>query len=110
MFPRKFMKFSEAATGGVLYKKAFLKNLQFSLESCRPATLLKTDSNTGVFLWILRDFYKHLFRRRSANGCFWVFKTATEWWWAAASVLTLSLSSDNLTGYEQLINRLRTIN
>ena len=24
--------------------------------SCRPATLLKRDSNTGVFLWIFRNF------------------------------------------------------
>ena len=32
--------FSEAATEGVLYKKAL-----------RPATLFKRDSNTEVFLW-----------------------------------------------------------
>ena len=39
----------------------------------------------------------------SANGCSWFFQTATEHWWAATSVLTLLLSSDNsLTGYEQL--------
>ena len=44
-----------------------------------------------------------MFRKTSANGCFWFFKTATEHRWAAASVLTILLSSDNLfTGYEQL--------
>ena len=89
-FPRKFMDFSEAATGGVLWKKLFLKILQFSQESCRPATLLKTHSNTGAFLWILRKFQEHLFQRTSAQ-------------WVAASVLTLLISSDNLlTGYEQV--------
>ena len=97
------MNFSEAAIGGVLWKKLLLKILQYSQESCRLATLLKTDSSTGVFLWILRDLKENLFQRKSADGCFWFFKTATEQRWAAASVLTLLLSSDNLlTGYEQL--------
>ena len=50
------MNVSEAATGGVLWKKAVLKNLQYSQESCRPATLLKGDSNTAAFLWILENF------------------------------------------------------
>ena len=46
----------------------------------------------------MQNFKEHLFRRTSANGCFWFFKTATEQWWAAPL-----LSSDNLlTGYEQL--------
>ena len=49
---------------------------------------------------------EHLFWRTSANSCFWFFKTATEQWWVAASVLTLLLSSDNLlTDYEQLSNQ-----
>ena len=30
-------------------KKLFSKISQYSLESCRPASLLETDSNTGVF-------------------------------------------------------------
>ena len=34
----------EAATGDVLLKKAVLKDF------AKPATLLKRDSNTGVFL------------------------------------------------------------
>ena len=33
------------------------------LRPWRPATLLKRDSNTGVFLWILRPFQKHFFYR-----------------------------------------------
>ena len=55
-FPCKFMNFSEAATGGVLWKKMFLKISQYSQESCRPATLSKRDSNTVAFLWILLIF------------------------------------------------------
>ena len=44
------MNFSEAATGGVLSKKRFLKVLQHSQEKYGSATLLKRDSNTVVFL------------------------------------------------------------
>ena len=29
------------------------------------------NSSEGVFLWILRNFYKHLFCRTSRNDCFW---------------------------------------
>ena len=36
----------------------------------RPATLLKRDSDTVVFLLNLRDFQEHPFRRTSAIGCF----------------------------------------
>ena len=43
-FPGKFMNLSDKATGGVLWKKLFLKNL------------LKRDSNTGVLFWILQNF------------------------------------------------------
>ena len=49
IFLGKFMNFSEAATGGVLCKKLFLKISQYSQESYRPATLLKPDSKTRVF-------------------------------------------------------------
>ena len=102
-FPGKFMNFSEAATEGVLWKKVFLKFWHYSQETCRPATLLKRGSNAGASFWILRNFAKHLFWKKSANGCFWFFRTATEHRWTVASVLTLLLSSDNLlTGYEQL--------
>ena len=55
-FPGKFMNFSEEATKGVLRKKLFLKFSQYSQESHKPATLLKTDSNTGVLLWMLQNF------------------------------------------------------
>ena len=45
--------------------------LLIKLQAFRPATLLKRDSNKGVFLWILPNFYEHVFWRTSANGCFW---------------------------------------
>ena len=40
-------------TGEYLFWSLFLIKLQLAI---RPATLLKTDSNTDVFLWILRNF------------------------------------------------------
>ena len=64
-FPGKFMNFSEAVSGGVFS--------QYSRESYRPVTLLKTDSNTGIF-----KRTSGVFRRSSANSCFWFFKTTTE--------------------------------
>ena len=82
---------AEAASGGVLLKKVFLKILLYSQESTcvwvflinkvaglkanllkrRLATLLKRNSNTDIFLWILRNFQEHLIWKTSANGCFW---------------------------------------
>ena len=38
--------------------------------SLRPATLLKRDSGKGIFLWILRNFLEHLFRRALPGDCF----------------------------------------
>ena len=98
-FPGKYMNFSVVATGGVLWKKLFLKISQYSQKSFRPATLLKRDSNTDLCWEIFKNtcFEKHLLRA----ACF--FQTSTEQLWATVSVLTLLLSSDNtLTGYEQL--------
>ena len=37
------------------------------LQTWRLASLLKRDSNTGVFLWILQNFTEHLFWRTSVN-------------------------------------------
>ena len=37
----------------------------------QTATLLKRDSNTDVFLWILRNFLEHLFWRTTAYSWFW---------------------------------------
>ena len=44
--------------------------LVIGAESACP-TLLKSDSSTGVFLWIFVKFLWHLSGRTSANGCFW---------------------------------------
>ena len=43
-FPEKFMIFSEAATGCVLWKKLFLKFSQYLQESRRLETLLKKET------------------------------------------------------------------
>ena len=62
----------------VFYKKTVLKSFTIfsgkqlcwslfliKLKVFRSATSLKRDSNTGGFLWILRNFQEHLFRRTS---------------------------------------------
>ena len=80
-------------------KKAFLKNFAVFTGKLEACNFIKNrlqhrclPLNNAKFL-----------RRTSASGCFWFFKTTTEPRWAAASVLTHFLSSDNLlTGYEQL--------
>ena len=36
----------------------------------RPSTLIKRHSNTGVFLWVLRNFQEELFWGTSVKGCF----------------------------------------
>ena len=71
----------------VFYKKAVLKNFAIftgkhlcwsvffiKWQNFSPATLLKRDSNTGLFLWVLRNFKEHLFWRISANCCFYIFQ------------------------------------
>ena len=45
------------------------------LQVFRAAALLKRDSNTGFFLWILPNFQKHLFWRTPVNGCLYQRKT-----------------------------------
>ena len=55
---------SEAATEGILQKKIILKILQNSQENTfskvsfliKLQALGRRDSNTGIFLWILRNF------------------------------------------------------
>ena len=44
--------------------------LDLYMWSLRPAILLKGDSGTGVFLWILRNFSEHLFNRTHPDDCF----------------------------------------
>ena len=44
--------------------------LLIKLHAWRPPTLLKRDSNTGSFLWILRNFYEQLFLQNTSDGCF----------------------------------------
>ena len=59
---RNFAKFS----GKHLCQGLFLNKIA----DFRPATLLKRDSGTGVFLWILSNFYEHLFPRTPLDDCF----------------------------------------
>ena len=70
-------------------KKVFLNILQISQEKIleplfniklmtfRPATLLKRDSNTGVFLWNLQNILEHLLSGTSISSCLWIFTSWT---------------------------------
>ena len=53
-------------TGKQLCRSLFLIKLQ----ALRPATLLKRDSNTGVFLWICEIFKNTSFLQNTSGGCF----------------------------------------
>ena len=57
VFLRIFQTFlTEAAVPRCSSKEVFLKVSQYSQKNIwRPVTLLKRNSNTGVFLWILRN-------------------------------------------------------
>ena len=65
-----FLAFLEAATGGILWKKVFLKISQNSQE--------KTFG--------LRNFQKHLFYRTPLDDCFWLFRATLLKWGTANSV------------------------
>ena len=52
-------------------KHLHLSNFLIKLQAFKPATLLKRDSNTGVFLLILWNFKEHFFRRTPPDDCFW---------------------------------------
>ena len=72
-------KTSRTSRSLVFFEIGFLKNfaiftgkhLCWSLLAWRSATLLKRHSNTGVFLWILGNFWEHLFLWNTSGGCFW---------------------------------------
>ena len=73
--------------------------MQYSQESCKAATLLEADSNTGVFSSEYCKVFKNTyFEEHLLTAAFDFLKKATEHWWAATSVLTFLLSLDNLTG------------
>ena len=63
----------------VLYKKRVLKNfakftgkhLCQSLPEAEACNFIKKrDSETGVFLWILQNFWEHLFLQNTSGDCF----------------------------------------
>ena len=72
---------SEAAVLQMIFKVGVLNNLAtfagkhlcFQVCNFRPSILLKRDSNTGVFLWILRIFWVRVFYRTpllaTSNRC-----------------------------------------
>ena len=41
------------------------------LQRLKTCKFIKKDSNTGAFLWNLRNFLEHLFLQNTSGGCFW---------------------------------------
>ena len=54
-------------------------NLFFTkVSSLRPTTLLKKRLHHRFFLWIMRNFYEHVFYRTPPDDCFWIFQWGIE--------------------------------
>ena len=74
----------------VFYKKSVLKSFakftgkhlrQSLFQISRPGLQLyrKRNSGTGVFLWILRNFYEHLFHGIPPSDCFFCSRNIQLW-------------------------------
>ena len=61
-----------------------------------------TDSYTGVFQWILRNFQEHLFWKASANGCSWWQKYSL---WEYLKAINLPLNLEIQSYYLVTMNR-----
>ena len=64
--PRNFAKFTEKSLSQSLFFNKVL-GLSLQLYSIR-------DSDTGVFLWSLRNFKEHIFLHNISSACFCLFK------------------------------------
>ena len=72
----------------------FFKKLQFW------RLLLRSDSNTGVFLWNLRNFSKHIFLQNTSGGCFWSLPfTITNKTHAQISLIRYETKSEFFLGF-----------
>ena len=62
-----FLEISQNSQENTCVRASFLIKLQ----ALGLQLYYKRDSDTGVFLWILRNFWEHLFYRTSPEDCFW---------------------------------------
>ena len=70
---KKYTKFMEVY---VFFIEVFLKISEIHKKTPVTEYLNKVkDSRTALFLWILLDFYKHLFSTTPVGGCFYLKKT-----------------------------------
>ena len=69
--------------------KSICRNLSFSkIAGMSTATELIRDSVTGVFIWILCNFYKHLLYRTSVKGCFGIWVRLINYNYLRSRVMT----------------------
>ena len=66
--PKNFAIFTEKHLRWILFLIKF--------QAFKPTTLIKIDSGTGVFLWILRNFFRtsSFILWNLSDGCFWTLK------------------------------------
>ena len=79
----------------------------------RPATSLKKGSNTSVFLWMLRFFYKQLFLKTTSSSCFYLYskgKKRKTWKNGGRKIFQMSEENKNISFnfYLQVLVRVKT--
>ena len=67
-----FFKIGGALKISAIFIGKYLCWSLFLIKAWKPATLLKKDSNTCIFLSILQNFWKQLFYRTPPDDCFWM--------------------------------------
>ena len=93
--PEVFLKFFANFTGKHLCWSLFFTKLQ----AFRPATLLKIDSYTSVFLWNLRNSEEHLFWRTSERLLLCIDYFITYWFLQSSTVHVLHFYRELLLYY-----------
>ena len=79
-----------------IHRKNLCRSLFFNkVSDCSAATLFKKDSSTGGFLWILRNFQKHLFDRKALEHYFCKWHSRTLWHFWQNSLWKVSFKPDS---------------
>ena len=64
----KFLKLCRSSQPEVFRQKGVLKIVQNSEENTLSTG---RSAATGVFLWMIQNFWEHLFLQNTSGGCFW---------------------------------------
>ena len=64
-----YLHIARSSCSQMFFKKSVFKNIVI-FATLWPVTLLKRDSNPGVFLWIFRNYQEQLFSLNFSGCCF----------------------------------------